>query len=180
MAFFCHGVMSGAISHVGGRPIPPGVVRTWVASISLSVFIVRRADVLVPSARRTRLTSMSPSTVAKVWTRFLRALGCLRKREEKREVKASVVDFAFQMNVTYVGYAVPICSQECAFEIPKERTRDPIPELLRAAGDADARTIFIVESQNQLVALPRPHSEGVAQVAEGCQATQAAPRGRTR
>ena len=51
---------------VGRRPLPPVVVRTMVAAMPASVSIIERAEASVPSVILTRLTSMSPMTVAKV------------------------------------------------------------------------------------------------------------------
>ena len=57
---------SGASITVRRRPVPPVVVRTNVARIPDSACIILRADKLVPEAILARLTSVRPSTVAKV------------------------------------------------------------------------------------------------------------------
>src|ERR1022692_2914896 len=66
----CDVVSSGAIITVARRPGPPVVVRTSVARIAARSPIIARAESPVPSAIFARLTSISPSTVAKVCRRM--------------------------------------------------------------------------------------------------------------
>ena len=65
----CSAVSSGGSITVGRLPATPVVVRTSVARISARLFIVCCAEALVPSATFDKLTSISPSTVAKVCKR---------------------------------------------------------------------------------------------------------------
>lgn len=62
----CSAVSSGGSITVGRRPIWPVVVRTSVALIPASDAIISRAEAWVPSAIFTKLTSISPITVANV------------------------------------------------------------------------------------------------------------------
>ncbi len=62
----CSAVSSGASITVGLRPGPPVVVRTSVALICARFSSIRRAEASGVSAILARLTSVKPSTVAKV------------------------------------------------------------------------------------------------------------------
>jgi hypothetical protein len=69
IALRCSAVSSGASKTVARRPRPCVRTCTIVASIPASVCIMLRADFPLPSARRARLTSVKPITVAKVCNR---------------------------------------------------------------------------------------------------------------
>ena len=68
-ALRCSALRSGASITVGRRPSAPERTRTSVAFTSESIFIKGRTGFRASNAKRAKLTSIKPITVANVWSR---------------------------------------------------------------------------------------------------------------